>query len=384
MQRVLIPTDIDDLLQVGFIEAYRSLGWDVVVGTANLRIHACDYDVIHHQWPEEYCGWVVPSEERIAEIEQNLQWWSSRATNIFTVHNLYPHYGVGDPACHELYSCFYRHCHLISHFSHTSLRLVLEEFPAARQARHVVHCPPNLALVLARQKQRGSRRAEMEIDDDEFVILVIGSIRNRAEIELIERAFDLARVPKKRLLMAGKLALNDPSWKRRLLQLRLHWWLKRRGAAVDTRYVPENEISRFFDSCDVAIVPRSGGLNSAIVFYAMTFGRMVIAPRCGAYPEQLEGSRNLLFEPGDAASLASKLEEAATLDTDDIGRENGIIASKWSWHEICRMCLAAASEQSNPPHRGSQAPLANESNSNHGELARLTTLPDAGHSKRGL
>src|SRR5262245_66592772 len=103
MPRVLIPTDDDDL---GLAEAYRSFGWDVAIGSANFRIHAAEYDVVHHQWPEEYSGWQVPTEQQVSEIEQDLRWWSSRATNIFTVHNLYPHRGPGHPACHELYSCF--------------------------------------------------------------------------------------------------------------------------------------------------------------------------------------------------------------------------------------------------------------------------------------
>ena len=46
----------------------------------------------------------------------------------------------------------------------------------------------------------------MGIGEDEFVILMIGRIRFWREVELIQRAFDLARVPKKRLLMAGKFA----------------------------------------------------------------------------------------------------------------------------------------------------------------------------------
>jgi glycosyltransferase involved in cell wall biosynthesis len=343
MPSVLIPTSDDD---PGLIEAYRSLGWDVTVGAIHFRIRGPHYHVVHHQWPEEYSGWQVPTEQQIAEIEEHLRWWASQATNIFTVHNLYPHSGVRHPACHKLYSCFYRYCHVISHFSHTSHRLVLKEFPVSRGRHHVVHCPASNHVALTNQKQRGGQRADMGIKDDEFVILMIGRIRSWREVKLIQQAFDLARVPKKRLLMAGKFAIGGPKWRRRVLELRWNWWLNRRGAVVDTRYVPENELSRFLDSSDVAIVPRfEEHLNSGIVFLAMTFGRMVIVPNCGAYPEQLAGSRNLLFEAGDAESLASKLEEATTLDTDDIGRENAAIAAKWSWRETCRMCLDAAREQ---------------------------------------
>lgn len=229
MPRVLIPTDEPNFI-LGLVEGYRSLGWEVVVGAANWKIRASHYDIIHYHWPEEYCQWGVPNKGQATKIEENLQWWSSRATNIFTVHNLYPHSDVSHPAFHQLYSSFYRHCHLISHFSDASRRLVIEQFPAAQQTRHIVHCPPCYDVTLATQRQRGSRRAEMGIDEDAFVVLMVGRIRSWDEAKLIQRAFDLARVPNKRLLMAGKFALTERPWRRRLLLLRWNWWLKRRRA----------------------------------------------------------------------------------------------------------------------------------------------------------
>jgi glycosyltransferase involved in cell wall biosynthesis len=350
MPRVLIPSDdaADPGGDPGIIEGYRSLGWEVVTGAANFNIRSCRYDLVHYQWPEEYCGWTrPPTEQQLKQIEQNVRWWASQGPCIITVHNLFAHYGASHPAFHELYSCFYRHCSVISHFSHASQELVLSEFPAARHARHVVHCPAGYEVTVAKQRHRGSRRAEMGINDNEFVILMVGRLRAWREVVLMQQAFDKARVPNKRLLMAGKFHLTGSPWRNHLLLFRLNWWLKRRRAVVDMRYIPVEDISRWVDSSDVAIVPRFGGLNSGVVFLAMSLGRMVIAPNCGAYPEQLAGTRNLLFRPGDAADLAAKLEEAANLDTDDIGRENAAIASKWSWAEICRVCLEAVRQQTN-------------------------------------
>src|SRR5262249_18488806 len=153
-----------------------------------------DYDVLHYQWPEEYSGWKMPDRDRLINIKGRLKWWSSRATNIFSVNNLYPHNGIGDPAYHELYSYFYTHCDVISHSSKASRQSVLDEFPAARSAKHVLHTPPNYAVTLARQKCRGSRRGEMGIEAGEFVILVFGRLRSQSEIDLIRRSFDLAKI----------------------------------------------------------------------------------------------------------------------------------------------------------------------------------------------
>jgi glycosyltransferase involved in cell wall biosynthesis len=338
--RVLISTD-EPNFTLGLVEGYRAAGCEVVTGTANFRLRASHYDIVHHQWPEEFSRWQAPSPTEIEQVKQHLEWWRDRATNIFTVNNLYPHELDRNPACHELYSSFYRSCQVITHYSNASREMVLAEYPAARTARHVVHHPANYEVSLASQKSRGSRRSEMGISDNEFVILMLGSLRSWDEVRLIQRAFDLATVPNKRLLMAGKLKSTETKWQRKARQLTWQWWLKRRRAIVDTRYVPESEVSQFVDSCDVAIVPRLSGISSGIVNLAMTFGRAVIAPRHGAYPEYFAGTANPLYETGNAKSLAAALDQAAKLDLNKVGSENARIASKWTWKEMCEVCLAA-------------------------------------------
>ena len=324
------------------MEGYRATGCEVVTGSANFRLRAAHYDIVHHQWPEEFSRWQAPTPDEIEEVRQQLAWWQHRAINIFTVNNLYPHELDRDPGCHELYSSFYRHCQVITHYSSASREMVLAEYPAAREARHVIHQPANYEISLASQRSRGSRRREMGVRDDAFVILMLGSIRSWDEVRLIQRAFDLVGAPRKTLLMAGKLKMRESRWRKEIKQLMWRWWLKRRRAIVDTRYVPESEVSQFIDSCDVAIVPRLSGISSGIVNLAMTFGRAVIAPRHGAYPEYFAGTRNLLYETGDPESLAAALDQAASLDLDEVGSENARIASKWTWKQMCEICLAAA------------------------------------------
>ena len=345
MPRVLISTD-EPNFTLGLVEGYRAAGADVVTGRARFQRCAEHFDIVHHQWPEEFSRWEAPSSTDIQDVTRQLQWWHGRAVNIFTVNNLYPHEHDQDPACHELYSSFYRYCQVITHYSHTSLKMVLQEFPAARASRHVVHHPANYEVTLASQKARGSRRHEMGVGPDELVVLMLGSIRSWGEIRLIQQAFDLIKTPKKRLLMAGKLRLKDSWLRRQIKQLVWRWWLSRRNTVVDTRYVPESEVSQFIDSSDLLIVPRLSGLSSGIVNVAMTFGRFVVAPDHGAYPEYFAGTRNLLYETGNPESLAAAIDHAASLDLGDIGSENAQIAATWTWKQICDLCLGVASEVS--------------------------------------
>ena len=214
-------------------------------------------------------------------------------------------------------------------------------YPEAEAARHIVHCPDGCEATLAMQRRRGSRRHEMNIGEDEFVMLVMGQIRSEQEMRIVQNGYGLAKVDRKRLLMAGHLTLIIDPWRKRLLSLRWKLWLKLNNAYLQRSFLPEEELSKLVDSCNVVLVPRIDGLNSALVFAGMAFGRTIIAPDCGAIPDQLRGSRNLIYKSGDPNSLARRIEEAARLDTEAIGRENAEIASKWKWRDICAQCLQA-------------------------------------------
>lgn len=332
------------LIRPEIVAGYHSLGWEVVVGTANLWIRAAQYDLVHYQWPEEFTGYQQsPSETQIATVENCVAWWSQRARSVITVHNIYPHSKPNDPAFHKLYSVFYRHCDVISHFSEVSRNLVTREFPAAREAHHVVHSPAGCQTLVATQRTRGSRRHELGLSSHAFVLLVLGQLRSRQEIQLIQRAYRLSTIPQKQILMVGRLHFADESWRSRIVARRWERWLRREGAIIKSEWVPDEDLAQIVDSADVVIVPRTGGLNSAIIFLAMAFGRFIIAPDCGAYREHLAGTRNLLYRAGDAHSLANRLDEAATLDLQAIGRENADISLHWSWTDICRACVTLAS-----------------------------------------
>lgn len=341
MPRVLIATD-EPNFTLGLVRGYQDLGWEVLTGASNFRIRGVRCEIIHHQWPEELCGWKPPSANQIAEITATLRWWRDNAKTIFTVNNLYPHTHEANSLFHRLYTDFYEHSDVITHYSRASQALTAIEFPAAGKGNNVVHCPPNFTPTLTRQWRRGSRRSELGLSEKDFVILVLGRIRSWDEIRLIQRAFDLAEVPNKRLLFAGTLVLNEPPTSRRAKQLAWKFWLKRRRAVIESDFVPEEDISRLLDSSDITVVPRLGGLSSGVPLLAMTFGLPVIAPDHGAYPDYLAGSGNLLYETGDVRSLAAQLTRAATLDLRSIGAESHTIANGWRWTDICATCIKAA------------------------------------------
>jgi glycosyltransferase involved in cell wall biosynthesis len=340
MSRVLVATD-EPNYSLGLVEGYRHFGWSVITGVKPFMDMIGDFDVIHHQWPEEFVGWKAPLPEDVDSVVRRLEFWKGRAKSVFSVNNLYPHDAYGNAQYWALYSAFYRFADLITHFSVASKKLVELEYTDAVGKNHIIHSPPNYAVSLKRQTARGSCRRALGIPVDSFVILMLGRLRSWEEARLVKRAFEVARVPGKHLLIVGRLSLSKRMCGDFFRRLDWSRWLLWRSTTVEEKYVPEEELFRFIDSSDVMVVPRIGGLSSAIPLIAMTFGKMVVAPDCGAYPDYLYGSANLIYRTGDPESLARQLERAFVADCRRIGEENAAIAREWSWDRICMACLAA-------------------------------------------
>jgi glycosyltransferase involved in cell wall biosynthesis len=343
--RVLVASDDRDFVPL-WASGYLATGAEVTTGAYNIKLRGAAYDVVHHQWPEELCGWRLPVPSELDEIREVLQWWGRRATNVLTVNNLLPHGHENAEQARALYSLFYEHCHVITHYSHESLRLVQKEFPASHERLHIVTTPFNYEILLPIQSGWSSCRKEFGLSEDDFVILVFGTLRHWGEIQLICEAFSQARVPRKRLLMAGRFSEPGPRLRQRFR--RVYWaaWLRVHRTVVREHYIPEDEIYKYMLSSDVVIVPRLVDLSSGLPGLAMTFGRLVIAPAHGAYPEYLSGSDNLLYESASASGLAKAIEQSALLDRESIGARNRKIAATWSWEKIARKCIDAVAEVS--------------------------------------
>jgi beta-1,4-mannosyltransferase len=337
--RVLIPSDARDWV-VNLAGAYHRLGCDAVVGKQNFELECSDRDVLHLQWPEELTGWKVPTPAQTDAIIRCLDRWARRSQILLTVHNLYPHGHYGNAEFHRLYTAVYERSEVIHHFGQTSKRLVCQEFPGIADRNHIVRLGFNYDRLLPSSRQhRGTSRRELGIADDEMVYLVFGSLRSWDEVQLIKRAFSLANVPRKRLLMAARY--NEPvsHWRQRRRRWRWTLWQRMHGVRRVTDYVPDEDVYRLFDAADAVVIVRQNSMGSGIPSLTMTFGRAAIAPDSGIIPEYLAGADNLLYDGSSATSLAHAMERAVYLDRESVGARNREIAAKWDWDSILQTCL---------------------------------------------
>lgn len=335
MPRVLIPSDNCDFVH-SLAAAYRRVGWEVVVGVGNFDLRAAAYDVVHLQWPEELSGWRPPGELQFQRIVETLEYWQSQAKVVMTVHNLTPHRNAHHPDYRRLYEAFYERVHIFAHFTEASRELALERYPASKSQRHVVTGFFNADHLLPAERDR----AAAKLRNDEFVFLVIGGLREWDEVQLVQQAYDAAAVPGKRLLMAARYDEDCGPWRLRWRRWTLARWLRARGAVVRQGYIPDADMHQVVDAADAIIIPRFRSLNSGLPALGATFGKAIIAPRCGAYPELLAGTKNPIYTPGDAADLARAMEEAALLDRSAVAAENRRLSDRWQWDAMVQRIVA--------------------------------------------
>lgn len=327
MPRVLIPSDNTDFAHY-LARAYHRAGWDATVGAANFDLSTARYDLVNLQWPEELCGWHPPSDVRLAEILARLDVWALTARVVLTVHNLHPHRDAAHPNYRRLYEGIIERVPVVAHFTEASRELILREYPHAIRAKHVVTGYFNLDHLTAPDAPVSAKQG------DGFAVLLFGGLREWAEFELLRAAFTRAKVPGKRLIVCARYDEAGPAWRQRLRRWAFSRWLKARGAEVHREHVPDATVHTIVDKADAVVIPRLRSLNSGLPALGASFGKIIIAPRCGAYPELLAGTANPIYAPGDAADLAKAIEKAATLDRAEVARTNRALAQAWTWDRM--------------------------------------------------
>ena len=335
MPRVLIPSDNRDFAAY-LAAAYRQAGWEVVVGAANFDFAGAKYDLVNFQWPEELSDWNPPSDSRLREITSQLDEWRRRSKLVLTVHNLRPHRSGDASNYQKLYEVFYQRMHVVAHFTETSRAAVTREFPSSSDTRHVVTGYFNLDHLVPATPDRSGARERLGIAENAFVPLVFGRLREWSEVELIKRGFDAASVRTKRLLMCGRYDESGPAWRQKWRRWALAHWLRSRSAVYLPGFVPDPEVHPVVEAADAVVIPRFRSMNSGLPALGVSFGKIIIAPRCGAYPELLADTLHPLYEPGDAGSLARAIESASRLDRKEVESECRRLAGEWQWSAIVR------------------------------------------------
>jgi glycosyltransferase involved in cell wall biosynthesis len=272
-----------------------------------------DVDVLHIQWPEALFDWEEPTPWGLAYLADVLDEWSKTARVVTTVHNYKPH--DNDYQNHrKLYRLVYRASDGIVHLGEASRKWFLDRYDFAAKKHHAV-IPHGNYTCFQDEVDSAEARDRLSLGSDDFVCLCFGNIRHPEEVYLLLDSFDQFSVRRKRLVIAGRL---PP-----ISSLTIRYWRLRYDPRFRIRegYIPDEEVQVYLRAADAVVVPREGVLNSGNVALGFTFGRPVVGPDEGVIGEILSETGNPAYKPGDARSLARKLEWLAETNV-NIGNKN--------------------------------------------------------------
>ncbi|MGQ9585487.1 MAG: glycosyltransferase [Anaerolineae bacterium] len=183
---------------------------------------------------------------------------------------------------------------------------------------------------------RTEARERLGLPREALVFLFVGGLRAYKGLEELIEAFLTLRAeePNAWLVVAGHS--HDPSYVAHISE-------KVAGAAqvrFSPRYVPPEELQFFLGASDFVVLPYRRATTSGAAILALSFGRPVIAPAIGPFPELLGGSGGILYPPQGPGGLVGALRAACHADRQRMAQEALAIAQELGWEKVAAGHLA--------------------------------------------
>ena len=295
--------------------------------------------------------WIVEAMSTNGEL-LHVQWWSlplspiymiiclgfklRRKPVVFTVHNIQSHerhvlYRFVTRVVLRLGACFIVHseplkAQLIKYYNIPPERVI--QIPHGSLDFHVQN-----------HMDRDLARKEMGFHSKEKIILLFGAIRPYKGVDTALKAFAkvVARIPEARLVIAGKLWESWERYERLIEGLGI-------GDSIKTylRYIPSEEVWRFFTTSDLVILPyHHFDAQSGVGATAISFHKPMIVSDVGALPE-LVVDRRYVVAAKDPAALARTIVNCMQ-DTDQFAQMSAgaeTLAKKMAWPAIAKKTWA--------------------------------------------
>jgi glycosyltransferase involved in cell wall biosynthesis len=317
--------------------ALTSLGHEIIWGSDNFFYGGGPLDVILSQWPEGYFRNTYqynpqqPKQKDLQDLEIALNRWREKSLILSFIHNTEPR-GDGVPSTdimrRKLFKISYTAAHGFVHLGRKSI-IDLESLysPAVYRDKPSLVISHGLNELL---KVNISNTSNITPEPGCFRIFVPGTIRSWLEIKFLLLGFSQARIPRKKLVIAGSGSLFDG--KHPLKKIRKFLVNSKLNVLLLGHRQSDEEIYQEIIAADILIAPRLWATNSGIPYLAATFGKRCICPAVGNIPEAVNELNGISFEPNCSSSLAKAIETAY--------EERDLIALPElpcpSWHEIAK------------------------------------------------
>lgn len=316
MKTVLIPSNDPAFLPV-IGRVYANAGYSVVYGKANLYSEYCKPSIVHLLWPEEFTEDIYSTD--YTDIERfKAAINSKKLAGAYVLHscnNLTPHAPLTSQQrsnAEKLFEAVIESSDVIHYFSEHSriayenkYRIAALKVSVVTRGFNYAHLSTMLPNSQAIPRTGGAKN-----------FLVFGAIRHTAEFSLLRSAWEMVNPKDLSLnINARYFPLHSGGRLRRALRMAIfHAFLYKNNVSWNSRYISDNEIEGLMVKSDAIIVLRDGSLSSGLPLLGLTFGKLVIAPSLPVIAEYLEGTDNILYEPGNYKDLARAIETAKNCD----------------------------------------------------------------------
>ncbi len=261
--------------------------------------------------------------------------WVKRNTTapiLFICHNVVPHDGGGFLDKRLAYTVLQRSDAFIVH-SEQDRYYLQALLPGAQITR--TYLPTYAGL--AHQSQPGSvelLREELGLPRQRPILLFFGFVRPYKGLEYLIQAVPLVlKHQPVHLLVVGEF-WTTPAF---------YWRYAEEFGAESAvtfvnRYVPNEDLKRYFDLADVVVLPYVSATQSAVVQLAFGFGKPVITTRVGGLHEVVhDGETGLIVPPQDPVALAEAVvryfaEQLGPRLTENVQRSAA--AQTFSWQQL--------------------------------------------------
>ena len=225
---------------------------------------------------------------------------------VYTVHNINHHEGQHPDLNQRANQWIFTHADAIHVHNRMTARQVKQRY-TREQAVHVIP-HGNYIGVYPNEISRQEARERLEIPPHHFVYLYLGQIRPYKGLDALIAAFLKNDRPDATLILAGQI--NDEGCKQRLNRLAG----EHPRIRLIPKFIPGDDIQTYCNAADICVLPYRDATTSGAALLAFSFGKPIIAPAIGPFPELLgDHQRGLLFDP-ETQDLAAVLTAARDED----------------------------------------------------------------------
>jgi len=196
-------------------------------------------------------------------------------------------------------------------------RIIVHTVPSKKELISLTNSPQDKVSVIHQGPYTGfasaaplrspqEARALLDLPIGGQVILFFGQIKRVKGLDTLIRSFSQIQDtrPNVRLVVAGPVWKEDLTFYTELIEtLRLS-----ERVVMRTEYIPDEEVSLYFQAADVIALPYRKVYQSAVLFMAHSFARPIVATDVGGLAEVIrDGQTGYLVPPDDEHALAAAL-----------------------------------------------------------------------------